>query len=136
MIGTEVIDLTLEGGSPVVKIRYRDRNVEWAKPQRLVNSAGVDAFNLAGMVDAGFPLKTAFIRDDSMKFRRGACQELHCNGTNIHARPESLRFDAKFWWSSGRAGRLCDKRIHLVGIDSPGFTSGPAIARYVCEDFF
>ena len=32
MIGTEVIDLTLEGGSPVVEIRHRDGNVDWAKP--------------------------------------------------------------------------------------------------------
>lgn len=32
--------------------------------------------------------------------------------------------------------RICSNLIHLVGIDSPGFTSAPAIARYVKTKFF
>lgn len=32
--------------------------------------------------------------------------------------------------------RVCPNLIHLAGIDSPGFTSAPAIARYVSRNFF
>jgi L-2-hydroxyglutarate oxidase LhgO len=32
-----------------------------------------------------------------------------------------------------RRDRICPQVIHLVGIDSPGLTSAPAIARYVAE---
>ena len=29
----------------------------------------------------------------------------------------------------------CSNVIHLIGIDSPGFTSAPAIAHYVVDNF-
>lgn len=32
--------------------------------------------------------------------------------------------------------RVCSNLIHLAGIDSPGFTSAPAIAQYVARKFF
>ena len=32
--------------------------------------------------------------------------------------------------------KVCPELIHLVGIDSPGFTSAPAIARHVARQFF
>ncbi|MGC8658400.1 MAG: NAD(P)/FAD-dependent oxidoreductase [Desulfomonilaceae bacterium] len=215
MVGTEVIDLAVEGGNPLIKIRYRDGNVDWVKPEKLVNAAGVDAVNLARMVDNNFPLKTALIRGDSMKFRRGARQELEYNGTNIYPTPKTIQtpfglqhtvgvhLTPMFDYVDGKIqigdtvmvgpkltqvksqhdyitpmvepgefiqhtsffpglkasdltpnfggiqarlnghpdffigrDRGCDKIIHLAGIDSPGFTSAPAIARYVRENFF
>lgn len=215
MTGTEVIGLHLEYDHPKMQIRYRDGSADWITPRQVINAAGVNAVDIARMVDPDFHLKTALIRGDSMKFNRGARQELYLRGTNVYPTPitvntpfgaqhtvgvhltptfdyENGNFviggtvmvgpkltpvnrvddfqtpmpdpevfvqDTKFFPGlkaadlspnfSGVQARLdgypdfylardrsCSDIIHLVGVDSPGFTSAPAIARYVAANLF
>jgi len=215
MAGTEVEELKSSGGMAMVKIRYRDGVTEWIAPRTVINSAGVHAVRLAGMIDGDFPLKAALIRGDSMKFYRSARPELHLNGMNVYPTPQTVATpfglqhtvgvhltpmfdfrngqhvigntfmvgpklipvnreddfqtpmpdpevfvkDTRFFpqlkasdlspnFSGVQArldgypdfyinrDRICNNLIHLVGIDSPGFTSAPAIARHVAKTFF
>lgn len=214
MVSTEVADLKLIKNSPIIKIRYLDGTTDWVAPRKVINAAGVNAVDIARMIDKNFPLNTAFIRGDSMKFYRSTRQEQYLNGTNVYPTPKTVNtpfgpqhtvgihltptFDhvdgefiigdtvmvgprltpvnrlddyqtpmaqsdlfvqhTKFFPGlnaadlfpnfSGIQARLdgypdfyiapdrnCDDIIHLVGIDSPGFTSAPAIANYISENF-
>jgi len=215
MTGTEVVRLNIEYDRSKMQIRYRDSSTDWIIPRKVINAAGVNAVDIAHMVDRDFPLKTALIRGDSMKFYRGGKQELYLRGTNVYPTPITVKnpfgpqhtvgvhltptFDCengnfvigdavmvgpkltpvnrvddfqtpmpepevfvqhtKFFPGlkaadlspnfSGVQARLdgypdfylardrsCFDIIHLVGVDSPGFTSAPAIARYVAANFF
>ncbi|MFH0960680.1 MAG: FAD-dependent oxidoreductase, partial [Pseudomonadota bacterium] len=202
-------------GKLTIKIRYRDGSLDWVETQRVINAGGVKAVELAKMVDSDFPLKTAFIRGDSMKFNRKAHGAIYLKGSNVYPtprivktpfglqstvgvhltpmfdimdgkhvigdtvmvgprltvvnsdddfqtpmpEPESFVNDTGFFPGLVAADltpnfggiqarlnnypdfyisrdRLYDDIVHLVGIDSPGFTAAPAIARHVVSSFF
>jgi L-2-hydroxyglutarate oxidase LhgO len=215
MTGTEVIKLALVKNRPRIQIRYRDGSTDWIEPKKIINAAGVNAVDVARMIDRDFPLKAALIRGDSMKFNRKSRKDLYLKGTNIYPTPKTVKtpfglqrtvgvhltptfdyFDGHFaisdivmlgprltpvrdsmdfqtampnpdlfikdtnFFPSLKASdlspnfggiqarldgypdffiardKVCPDLIHLVGIDSPGFTSAPAIARYVALHFF
>jgi len=215
MTGTEVVKLALVKNRPRIQIRYRDGSTDWIEPKKIINAAGVNAVDVARMIDRDFPLKAALIRGDSMKFNRKSRKDLYLKGTNIYPTPKSIQtpfglqrtvgvhltptfdyVDSDFTISDivmvgprltpvrdsadfqtampkpdifvedthffpslkasdlspnfgGIQARLdgypdffiardkvCPELIHLVGIDSPGFTSAPAIARYVALHYF
>ena len=215
MPSTQVTRLRFEDGRAIMEISYRDGVTEWIAPRIIINSAGVQAVNLARMIDSAFPLKAALIRGDSMKFYRTSRAELHLNGMNIYPTPQTVqtpfgpqhtvgvhitpmfdyhdgnfvigntfmvgpklipvtreddfetpmpnpevfvqntrffpqlraedlspnfsgiqaRLDGYPDFYIGR-DRICSNVIHLCGIDSPGFTSAPAIASYIAKNFF
>jgi L-2-hydroxyglutarate oxidase LhgO len=214
MTETEVIRLKLDQNRLKMQICYRDGSTDWITPRKVINAAGVNAVDIARMVDPDFPLTTALIRGDSMKFYRSVRQELYLRGTNVYPTPITVNtpfgpqhtvgvhltptFDyqngkfvigntimvgpkltpvnrvddfqtpvpepevfvkyTKFFRGlkaedlspnfSGVQARLknypdfyiardrgSSDIIHLVGVDSPGFTAAPAIARYVSKTF-
>jgi L-2-hydroxyglutarate oxidase LhgO len=215
MTGTEVVAIDAKQGKLSIRIRYRDGSEEWVETQKIINAGGVKAVSLAKMVDNDFPLKTAFIRGDSMKFNRKARHDLHLKGINIYPTPRTVKTPFGFQSTVGvhltpmfdiidgqyvigdtvmvgprltvvnsdddfqtpmpepesfvrdtgffpglnaddltpnfggiqarldgypdfyiSRDRLSANIVHLVGIDSPGFTSAPAIARHVVRKFF
>lgn len=214
--GTEVVDIQARKGRLKIHIRYRDGSMDWVETGKIINAGGVNAVFLAKKTDRDFPLKTAFIRGDSMKFNRKSRQTLYTRGTNIYPTPRTVKtpfgsqstvgvhltpmfdvVDNKFvigdtvmvgprltivkdendfqtpmpdaevfvadtgFFPDLRAADLSpnfggiqarldgypdfhisrdrvypDNIVHLVGIDSPGFTSAPAIAHHVAVEFF
>jgi len=216
MTGTEVVGIDAQQGKLSIKIRYQDGSMDWVETQKIINAGGVKAVSLARMVDVDFPLKTALIRGDSMKFNRKERGDLYLKGTNVYPTPRTVKtpfgfqstvgvhltpmfdiIDGKFiigdtvmvgprltvvnsdddfqtpmpepesfvhdtgcFFPGLKAvdltpnfggiqarldgypdfyiarDRLYDDIVHLAGIDSPGFTAAPAIARHVVNRFF
>jgi len=210
MTGTTVTSLTQEDKGVGLRIRYRDGREDEVLAGCVINSAGVQAVGVARMSDPDFPIKSALVRGDSLKFYRTRRPELYLKGMNVYPAPimvdtptglqhtvgihltptfdlkdgrmeigdtvtlgpklvpiahlndlqtptpppqeflENLNFFPALTASDldehqvGVQARLdgypdfyiepdrVNRRIiHLVGIDSPGLTAAPAIAKYV-----
>lgn len=75
------------------------------------------------------PDPRSFIKDTKF-FPQLENQDLSPNFSGVQARLDGY---PDFYVNRDR---VCSNVIHLVGIDSPGFTSAPAIASYVVRSFF
>ena len=209
---TEVVGLTPLRDGIEVRIRYRDGNEDTVAAKQVINAAGVNAVNVADMIDPAFPIRSALVRGDSLKFYRTRRPELYVRGMNIYPTPIVVETPTGRQYTVGvhltptfdRRGeeyvigdtvtlgpklvpvhhvddyqtpvpspeefldrldffpglapedlephqsgvmarlngypdfyiqrdRVSPRVIHLVGVDSPGFTSAPAIAAHVAE---
>jgi len=211
MSETEVVDLELANEEIIVHIRYRDGRQDRIRVNTVINAAGVNAVDIARMVDPQIPIKPALIRGDSYKFYRNRRPQLFLREMNVYPTPivvdsptgrhltvgvhltptfdmingemsigdtvtvgpklipvahfedysstpvsppeaflENMAFfpdltAADLEYHQGgiqarldgyhdfyiKADRNTNRVIHLLGIDSPGLTAAPAIARYV-----
>jgi glycerol-3-phosphate dehydrogenase len=75
------------------------------------------------------PAPGVFIKDTGF-FPQLKVEDLSPNFSGVQARLDGY---PDFYINRDR---MCSNVIHLVGIDSPGFTSAPAIASYVVQNFF
>ena len=209
---TRVLNIFKSKHGPALRIHYRDGAEETVVCRRVINSAGVDAVDLARTIDPSLSVIPALVRGDSMKFCRTRRPGLFANGMNIYPTPVVAQtpwgpqhtvgvhltptFDLEDGeWIIGNTvtvgpklvpvshledytspspapgvfiadlpffpdlteddlephqggiqarltdhpdflitrDRTCPNVIHLLGIDSPGLTSAPAIARMVFE---
>jgi L-2-hydroxyglutarate oxidase LhgO len=211
--GTEVIGLQAVGEGVMIRLRYPDKAEDDILAETVINATGVHAVDVARLIDPDFPIRSALVRGDALKFYCTRRPELHINGMNIYPTPivvdtptgkqftvgvhltptfdldrdgrhvigktvtlgpklvpvrhaedyrtpvppcsmflENLSFfpglqpDDLEPHQSGIQARLNgypdfyiqrDRRlpsvIHLVGIDSPGFTAAPALAKHVAR---
>jgi glycerol-3-phosphate dehydrogenase len=76
------------------------------------------------------PEPESFVHDTGCFFPGLKAVDLTPNFGGIQARLDGYH---DFYISRDR---LYDDIVHLVGIDSPGFTAAPAIARHVVNRFF
>jgi L-2-hydroxyglutarate oxidase LhgO len=208
---TRVVGLELSNHQIRVTIRYRDGKEDRIGANTVINSAGVQAVDIARLIDSQIPMKPAFIRGDSFKFYRNRRPGLFLQGMPVYPTPitvdtptsrhhapgihltptfdmlngemvigdtvtvgpkllpvthyedykhtpvpppEVLLKDMDFFpdltaadlefHQGGIQSRLdgyhdfyikpdrnTNRVIHLLGIDSPGLTAAPAIAKYI-----
>ncbi len=207
---TRALSISADKHGAALRIKYRDGAEETVLCRRVINSAGVDAVDMARTLDPALPVTPSLIRGDSMKFYRTRRPALFLNGMNVYPTPIVVQtptgpqhtvgvhltptFDLRNGeWVVGNTvtvgpklvpisdlqdhstpspparvyvadlpffpelteddlephqggvqarladypdfliarDRTCPHVIHLLGIDSPGLTSAPAIARLV-----
>jgi glycerol-3-phosphate dehydrogenase len=210
MTGTKVVDLKPVENGVELCLQYRDGIEDTVCVRRVINAAGVNAVQIARLIDPDISIKEAFIRGDSLKFYRTRRSELYLRGMNVYPTPitvntptgmqhtvgvhltptfdkirdefvigdtvtvgpklvpvshfedyktaapgpdeflkdmnffPALKVDDLQFHQGGiqarlngypdfyiQADRKCERVIHLLGIDSPGLTAAPAIARHV-----
>lgn len=84
---TEVVDLALSDGEVVTHIRYRDGQTDRIRANIVINAAGLQAVDVARMLDPDIPIKSALIRGDSFKFYRNRRPRLFLQGMNVYPTP-------------------------------------------------
>ncbi len=84
---TEVVKLEMTKAEVIVYIRYRDGHEDRIQAETVINAAGVHAVDIARMIDPQLPIRSAFIRGDSLKFYRNRRPELFLRGMNVYPTP-------------------------------------------------
>ena len=87
MSETEVVGLELSEKEVIVHIRYRDGHQDRIRANTVINAAGVNAVDIARMVDPQIPIKPALIRGDSYKFYRNRRPQLFLKEMNVYPTP-------------------------------------------------
>ena len=88
----EVINVTPRGGDFEVTIRSGEEEVVF-KAEIVVNSAGLQAHEVAKMLDPGRHFDVAPLRGEYVRFNRRRRPELWMNGANVYPVPQSVDID-------------------------------------------